>query len=117
MKLSRRFEQLQASSILESVIAISVISICALIALTVYVNIITHNKSLNYYNALQTIKDLKYESIKYKNYENESFVFKDFTIDKEVTLIKEENIVRIKWKLKADNRIVVLNDVITYYEN
>ncbi|QXP58397.1 hypothetical protein [Olleya sp. HaHaR_3_96] len=72
---------------------------------------------MNYYNALHAVKELKCQVIEDKDYENDSFVFAGFTIEKEVVVIKEENIVMLNWKIKINNRVQALSDIIVYYEN
>ena len=106
---------LKASSITESVIAISVISICTLGAFSIYLNVIKQNKSVQYFNAKHNINFITKKSTLYNDYENETYVFNEYTIDKEVTLNKTNHTAVLTFTIKSGNSIDITNRLIPYY--
>lgn len=116
MKLLKHFRVLKASSILESVIAITIISICVLVAFLVYLNIISQNKPISYYDAKHKVEFITNESLMNKNYDNETFKFKNYNIIKTVTIDKEAQTAFIVFKVKTGNKTHEINKLIPYYE-
>ncbi|MEW4923114.1 hypothetical protein [Algibacter sp. 2305UL17-15] len=117
MPLLKNFKTLKASSVMESVIAISVISVCSLVAFLIYLNVIKQNKSIHYFNAKHSINLLTEQSVLENNYENDTYTFNSYTISKEVTINKAEQTALLKFTIKSGNSIDVINKLITYYDN
>jgi len=78
--------KLQASSLIESVMAIAIISICISIATLVYVKLLQSDYEIAYYKAKQKIALLHLETIEDQLFENETYGFESYTITK---LVKE----------------------------
>lgn len=116
MKLLKRFRTLKANSLLESVIAIAMISVCVLIALIIYVNVIQQNKSISYYEAKHKIALFTEEMIQKNDYENNSYSFEGYSIDKKVTINKEEHTALLTWTIKTIHKTYVENRLIPYNE-
>jgi len=116
MPLLKSFKELKASSLVESVVAISIISICALVAFLVYLNIVKQSKSVHYYNAKHQVEFLAHESVKQQNYEEDIFQFNGYTITKNVSIDKEEQTVFLAFIIKTGNSEHQINKLITYYE-
>ncbi|WNM19465.1 hypothetical protein [Flavobacterium capsici] len=62
MVFSKEFFKISANSILESVIALSIISICLYIAIMVYATVFTPKTSSNFYFSRNYVVSLYYES-------------------------------------------------------
>lgn len=117
MPLLNSFKRLKASSVMESVIAVSVISVCALVAFLIYLNVIKQNKSIHYFNAKHRVKLITEQSVLENDYADETYVFDGYTIDKVVTVNKTEQTALLEFTVKAGNNIDVINKLIAYYEN
>ena len=74
--------KLQASSLVESVMAIAIISICISIATLVYVRLLQSDYEIAYYKAKQKITFLHLETIEKQLFENETYSFESYTITK-----------------------------------
>lgn len=76
MALLKRYNSVKASSILESVIALSIISVCLYIAIMVFSTVFTPKTSPKFYNTQNKINELLYltqlrsDSLDYENLEN-----------------------------------------------
>ena len=101
MKSSKSFK---ASSLIESIIAIVLISICSLVALTVYLNVIGQNNPIAYYEAKHTIEHLADEAQKTQNFEKEVYSYKHYSIEKNVKIKKSENIAILNYKITSGNK-------------
>ncbi|WP_308993682.1 hypothetical protein QLS71_007900 [Mariniflexile litorale] len=112
----KNFKNLKASSITESVIAISIISICALVAFTIYLNVIKQNKSIHYYNAKHTINFLIEESVQQNDYEDNSYSYNEYTIDKKVGVNKRNHTALLTFTFKSGNKTNVITKLISYNE-
>ncbi|PHS04930.1 MAG: hypothetical protein COA88_13030 [Kordia sp.] len=80
--------KLQASSLVESVMAIAIISICISIATLVYVRLIQSDYEIAYYKAKQKITFLHLETIEEQLFENETYILDSYTI---IKLVKEHS--------------------------
>ncbi len=114
MLSSKTYKYIKASSLLESVIAISIISICILVAFTIYLNVVKQNKSIEFYNAIHKVNLLTQEVIVAKNYDSDSYEFTGYTIDKKVEIDKEDHIVLLVFKIKTANREHVMKKIIPF---
>ena len=116
MLLLKNSKVLKASSLVESVIAISIISTCALVAFLVYLNIIKQNRSIHYYEAKHVVDFLTFESAKEKDYDDDFFEFKNYTITKNVVVNTNEQVVFLFFLVKTVNKEYKINKLIPYYE-
>ncbi len=116
MQSLKNFKRLKASSIVESVIAISIISICALVAFTVYLNVISQNKPTYYFNAKHKINLLTQQSIQTNDYEDDLYTYKGYSIDKKAAINKEEHTVLLRFTISIGNKKNVINKLIPYDE-
>lgn len=76
---------INASSLIESVIAITVIAVCLLIGIKIYASILNNTTSVNSLQIEYTISKLYNESVIKQEFENEFYDFKSFSIEKEVS--------------------------------
>ena len=110
----KNFKHLKASSVMESVIAISIISVCALVAFTIYLNVIKQNKSTQYFNARQHISLLIQQSIQEKDYEDNDYSFKGYTINKSVDINVAEHTAFLVFTFKTGRKNNVIKKLISY---
>ena len=97
---------LKASSLLESVIAISVISICILIAAKIYAQLLGSSYSYRYLQAISKIDNLFYEAKATQNFEAKDIKFKNYFIKKEVEN-KNENLKVLKYSVFHKNDTII----------
>lgn len=104
MVLLKNFKKLKGNSILETVISITIISTCFLIATLVYSSILKQNKSIYYYEAKHKVKELFNEIKNTDAYEKQTYIFENYTIKKDVIISKELNTTTIKWVIHVNNK-------------
>ena len=116
MQSLKSFNRLKASSVMESVIAITIISACALVAFTIYLNVIKQNKSIHYFNAKHKVNLLIEACIKEQDYEDNLYQFKGYTIDKRVSINTSDRTALLEFSLNTGNKVNVINKLISYHE-
>lgn len=109
----KSFKQLRGSSIMESVIAISIISVCALVAFTIYLNVVKQQKSVHYFNAKHRINFLAQQIIQTEDYEDDFYSFKGYTIDKEVSINKSDGSTLLAFTLNINDNTFIINKIIS----
>lgn len=117
MKHLKFYSKLKAGSILESVIAITIISISSLIAFTIYLNVIKSNTSIVMENAKQTLVKLINKSELENNIEDEEFVYDNYKIEKRGELNKKEHIARVYWLIKTTTKKKEYQTIMVYNED
>lgn len=85
-----KFKTLKASSLLESVIAMFVISVCSLVAIKIYVSVLSNSYKYDYLYATSKINDLIFKTQQNKTIDNEEFNFEDFKIIKTIELVNDK---------------------------
>lgn len=85
MVLSRKYYKLPANSILESVIALTIISICLYFAIMIFASVYTPKTSAKFYSTQNKVNELFYLS----ELKNDSIINEG---ENENLIIKEENI-------------------------
>jgi len=76
--------KLQASSLIESVMAIAIISICISMATLVYVKLLQSDYEIAYYKAKQKIALLHLETIEEQLFDDEVYGFESYSVTKQV---------------------------------
>ena len=117
MKSLKNFNYIKANSLVESVIAIAIISICILAAFLIYLNVIKQNKSVHYYEAKHQVESIFENSIITINYEDETFNYKYYSIEKTVDVSEKENTVRIDFKIKTKNKAYTINKLTVLHKD
>jgi len=112
----KNFKVLKASSIVESVIAIAIISICILVASLTYVNVIKQNKSVNYYKAKHQVELINNDMLIEQNFNNDRYTFKNYSITKDVELNKPENIAFVTYTITIGDKTNVIKKLIPFNE-
>ncbi len=88
MKLSSLYK-LKGSSIIESVIAMTVIAICLSIAIVVYSRVLTSDNNTAFYMGQQKVKELLLEVEETNSFLDEDFDFETYKIQKRVEKVEE----------------------------
>lgn len=114
MPLLKNFKTLKASSLVESVIAIAIISVCVVVAFMIYINVIKQNDPISYFNAKHKVASLVQESIQNKSYENESYTFDTYAITKSVSINKQEQTALLEFTIKTAHKTYRINELIPY---
>jgi len=97
MALSKRCYKLKANSLLESVIALSIIAVCLYIAVVVYSRVFTPKTSLKAYSMQNKI--------------NEAFVYKELGIDTLAVPVSEDQSLKIdEQDVGSTIKVVVKNN-------
>ena len=85
MNLSKNYKiHLKASSLIESVMAIAIISICVFIATLVYAKLLESDYEIAYYKAKQKVSELHYQTTTEQLFDNDEYDYESFKIKKEV---------------------------------
>jgi competence protein ComGC len=113
LKLSKK---IKGNSIIESVISMTIISICLGLAFLIYANIIKQNNSIAYYNATNCISKLLNETIQFRDYSQNTYKFEKYSITKKTTIKKTSNIVLITWTINTSDKTYTEKNLISYEE-
>ena len=116
MQSLKNFKALKASSVMESVIAISIISVCALVAFIIYLNVIQQNKSIHYFNAKHNISLLIEQAITQKDYTGNTYNFNGYAINKNVEINQVEQTATLTFTFKTGSNTTLINKIIPYEE-
>jgi len=114
MRSLKNYKYLKASSLLESVIAIAIISVCILVAFSIYLNVVKQNRSIGFYNAKHKVEAITQDVLMNKDYEDNSFKFKGFTIDKKVEKDIKNNTLILNFTIVSSNKSFTLKKIIPY---
>lgn len=74
----------KASSITESVIAMTIVAICLAIAMFTYGSVLQTDNNVTFFIAQQKVKELLYETKKNNQVKDENYDYESFTIQKTV---------------------------------
>ncbi|WP_353780193.1 hypothetical protein [Winogradskyella sp. 3972H.M.0a.05] len=113
MRLLKNF-RVKASSLVESIIAIVIISVCVMIAFMVYVQVMQNSHPIPYYEAKHKIQKIIQEDMKANDFENNTYKHTNYTIDKSVFINREDKIVELKFKITSGEKIYIINTLVPY---
>ncbi len=114
MQSLKSFKSLKASSLVESVIAIAIISVCVLVAFMIYINVVSQNHSVNYYQAKHKVDYLVQQSIDDNEHDDELYTFDGYTINKVVEIRKEERTTLLTFTIKTGGKTYIINKLLPY---
>ncbi len=117
MRLLKRYKALKASSLIESVLAITIISICLLVAFLIYLNVIQQNSSVNFYRAKHKVESLTHDMIINRDYADDVFEFKGYSINKVVEINNEAQTATVAFTIKDGAKAHTINKLVVYHEN
>lgn len=87
-----KLKYLKASSLLESVMAITILSVCGLIGIRLYASVLDNSYSYEYLNATSKINNLIFQTQHKKQIGDQDFKFDKFEILKEIENTDKEYI-------------------------
>lgn len=102
MLLLKKFKT-KAGSIIESVIAMTIIAICLSTALLIYARILDTDHNIAYYRAKQKLKELRWETKADKQFVNEDYNFETYSIKKEVTKL-DNKVYLVTYTLQVNSK-------------
>jgi len=117
MQVLKRFKLLKGSSFVESVIAIVIISTSLLVAFLIYLNVVRQNRTIAYYNAKHEVELLTQTAIEEKNYDDNTYKYDNYSINKEVELRNEEHTAQLKWTITTKSKTHVIKKIVPYYND
>lgn len=112
MALLRHFRTLKASSLVETVIAIAVISVCVMAAFLIYLNVVGQNHPVQYYEARHKVEVLAEEVAQQQDFNDDSFAFNGYTIEKHVELPKGEGVAFVTFTIESGSKRYDIKKVI-----
>ena len=107
MLLLRRYKnyRLLGGSILESVIALTIIIIVITVSIGIISILMNTENNLLYIKVHQKIKDLQWETINNKTYKSEAYYYDSIQINKKIEKLNDnEDLVKIKYFFKIRNK-------------
>jgi prepilin-type N-terminal cleavage/methylation domain-containing protein len=97
---------LQAFTLFESVVAISVISILLLISTMIYSNVIGSEKPVSYYQVKQEIDGILIETKKSQAFFNKNFSYENYSIEQTVEHYKgNKKLLQLSYTVRSANDV------------
>ncbi len=103
MPLSNKYK-VKAGSIIESVIAMTIIAICLSMALIIYARVLDADQSVAHYQARQKVKELLWETKTEKQFEDEDFDYETYKIEKKVEELDHNAGYKIVFIIKVQSK-------------
>jgi len=113
MRLLRHYSII-ASSLAETVIAMAIIAICLAVGMVIFSNTISTGPDVGVFKSRQQVKELLFQTRKNKSFENESYTYDEFMIEKRVRPIIENKLYELAFVVKSRTQ---RTDVYSYYVN
>lgn len=118
MKLSKNYKNLQASSLMESVIATAIIAICVIMATIVFVNVFKTGHSTAFFEGSQEIHSIIHNLKKQQEVTDDTYTYPNFTIEQKVTNYENSsNLKHIELTLTANQKRKTFHCLINVIEN
>jgi uncharacterized FlgJ-related protein len=113
MRLLKNFKnRLKGSSIVETIIAIVLISICSLVALSVYLNVISQTHPIHYYEAKHKIEQLTHSIVVTQNFENDIYRYPYYTIEQQVFVDLKEPYAIVDFRVTTANKTYTIKKLV-----
>lgn len=113
MQLSNPYK-VKGSSIMESVIAMTIIAICLSIGIIIYGRVLQTDNNMAYYQAQQKMKELLWEIKNNRDFENDEYKLETYTIEKKVEILEGETAAQITFVLNLQNRKKEYHYIVSY---
>jgi hypothetical protein len=114
MRLSKPSKHLKAASLVESVIAIVIITLCVSIAFLIYIKVVQSEQNLNIIEAHHKIEEITHNSKKYKVYTSKTYNYNNYKITKEVEINEDLQIVYLNYTVLTNKKSVIVKKIIPY---
>ncbi|GAA4272071.1 hypothetical protein U6A24_11230 [Aquimarina gracilis] len=103
MQLSNKYK-VKAGSVIESVIAMTIIAVCLSMALIIYARVLDTDNSMAHYQARQKVKELLWETRTEKVFEDEDYDFGSFLVDKKVEELENNIGYKVVFTIKVNSK-------------
>ncbi|MBQ4821388.1 hypothetical protein [Aquimarina sp. MMG016] len=119
MSESKKYKNyIQASSLIESVIAVTIIATCLLIAIRIYVSVLNSSSSINSYRIKFKLNQLVNDTKSSQNFDDELFEFKTYAIKKTVSDYEgDKDLKRIKFAVQTVSDTIHYNYLVSKKNN
>lgn len=118
MKLSKNYKKLQASSLMESVIATAIIAICVIMATIVFVNVFKTGHSTAFFEGSQEIHTIINHLKEKQQVEDDTYRFPSFTIEQKVIAYENlTNLKHVQLELQTNEKRTLFHCLIKVKEN
>ena len=114
MLLLKNFRSLKASSLLESVIAIAIISICILVAFSIYLNVMNTKKPIAYLNAKHKVEAWTQEIISKRDFDDDTYSTEGFVITKSAQINEHDKNVLLKFSITTHSKTYEIQKMVLY---
>jgi len=104
----------KASSITESVIAMTIIAICLAMAILIYGRVLQTDHNIAFYKAQQKVKELLWQAKKEKDKTDEDFDFESFKIQKRVEELDNDSSYKIDFTVITNNTKKKYQYIVSY---
>lgn len=103
MKLQRSFKnaKVKAGSLVETVVAIVIITICLLLALTIYIRVLEQDSGASEMKAKYDVHRLLTETKSQQDFEPETFVYDSYKIRKVVADRSDAGLVQVTFRVET----------------
>ncbi|WP_109852420.1 hypothetical protein [Aquimarina sp. AU58] len=103
MQLLNKYN-VKAGSVIESVIAMTIIAICLSMALIIYSRVLGSDNSIAHYQARQKVKELFWETKSEKQFIDEDYDFESFTVVKKVEKLENNTGYKVVFTIKVQSK-------------
>ncbi|EZH73944.1 hypothetical protein ATO12_13760 [Aquimarina atlantica] len=103
MQLLNKYN-VKAGSVIESVIAMTIIAICLSMALIIYSRVLDSDHSIAHYQARQKVKELFWETKSEKQFIDEDYDFESFTVVKKVEKLENNAGYKVVFTIRVQSK-------------
>lgn len=96
--------KVKAGSLIESVIAMTIIAICLSMALIMYSRVLDSDYSIAHYQARQKVKELFWETRTEKQFIDEDYDFSSYTINKNIEKLENNAGYMVVFTIKTQSK-------------
>ncbi|MBC8756041.1 hypothetical protein H2O64_15290 [Kordia sp. YSTF-M3] len=118
MKSLKNYKKLQASSLMESVIATAIIAICVIMATIVFVNVFKTGHSTAFFEGSQEIQTIIHKLKEQQQVTDDMYTYPNFTIEQKVTNYESlPNLKHVQLALTVNQKRKIVHCLINVKEN
>ncbi len=104
--------KIKAGSIIESVIAMTIIAVCLSMALIIYARVLDADHSIANYQARQKVKELLWETKTEQLFIDEDYDFESFTVHKKVEELENDSGYKVVFMIKVQSKKEIFQYVV-----
>lgn len=118
MKSLKNYKKLQASSLMESVMATAIIAICVVMATIVFVNVFKTGHSAAFFEGSQEIQTIIHKLKEQQEVTDETYSYPYFTIEQTVTAYENSTqLTHVQLELQANGKRKIVHCLINVSKN